>query len=519
MKYSALIRKLVKASEEANWRNVDVADILKERCVMDIDIIRQTLMSCVCDPRFRMHVCKVPQWSILARRKLETFAKHLESIDGLNDGLAILEMNEMLSEWFDEVLTLVERKAEGKLHFCSIKESEAHTTYTDESIENALEDFVNGEKIENESDPLSLLWSGEQTHDSLGMLSDGKSEEEPDKNSDNDEDGNVFDTDNMAVHESGEEEGKNEDDEQEQSEQIKRNHKGIAGGAGYDRKLEDRFFANVPPSLIQLAREIGRADNACEKPSGNFVSASKSDIAGITTGNELSCVLPSELALMADPFTENIFYKNYVTKNLQLFASKSTSGNSKKHHDGPVIICLDTSGSMRGEPVIVAKALTFAVCIIAQRTQRKVIVIKYSESHKHIFLSNIGNQRKELMDFLSVAEEGGNNEDELFRWIFTDILPGQEEYENGDILCISDFGWMPISPEVMKLIQESKQKNMKFFGLCIGGDDLVGYTRTVFDEAKAGQPSDVIDSLWEYCNNRCVETKFHLDPNNLLRIK
>lgn len=53
-KYSSLIRKLVDSVAEAESRNEDVADVLKNRCFNDTDIVRQTLMNAVCDPRFKL---------------------------------------------------------------------------------------------------------------------------------------------------------------------------------------------------------------------------------------------------------------------------------------------------------------------------------------------------------------------------------------------------------------------------------------------------------------------------------
>lgn len=475
MKYSALIRKLVKASEEAVWQKEDVATILKERCATGIDVIRQTLMSTVCDPRFRFHIGAVSNWSKWARERLEAFAGRLEKIPGLTEEMALSEMNSMLAEWFEEVMYVVDRQMTDRMTFVSYDQD----SYSAQSIRRALDKFVNGEKPKEKVDSLILGWSGEETKDPLGIAgSDSLGEENSKQKLD---------------------EGDRESDDDVTEEGM------IGQGAGYNRGIEDRFLKNVPPSLIELARKIGRSADLEGEPIGSFYSASKSDIAGVTTGNNLNCMLPSELALMANPVTEDIFYKNYVTRSLQLFASQSHSGKSKKHQEGPIIICLDTSSSMNGEPIIVAKALTFAVCIIAQRKKRKVIVVKYSETHEAFYLNNIGAQRKELQDFLSVGEAGGNNENKMFKWLFTEILPFQGDYQYGDILCVSDFGWMPIYEETMNLILKEKEKNMKFYGLNIGDKGLNRLNMGDLEIDDFGSPSSVCDSLWEYKDGICKE--------------
>lgn len=507
MKYSALIRKLIKASEEAKWQNSDVADRLKERCVYGIDIIRQTLMNSVCDPRFRMHIGAVPGWKELAKKKLEDFASKLQSINGLTEEIAMMEMDNMLAYWFQEVMTIAER-ADREMSFASYDRRDPR-----ERMKKAIDDYVNGKPIENEDkdEEIQLLdWSGEETKDALGYADeDEEAEENPrlgTKSNDSKDKGE--DKDNEDENQENEE----ENDAEEFSNPFGSGVKGygIGRGRGTEQEIEDRFFANVPPSLIELAKRIGRSAEFEGEPTGSFMSASKSDIAGITTGNDLSCILPSELALMASPATENIFYKNYVTRNLQLFASVSHSSKSKHHHDGPIIICLDTSGSMLGEPMTVAKALTFAVCIIAQRKKRKVIVIKYSDSHTPFFLRNISSERKELLEFLKNGEVGGNNEDELFRWLFSELLPTQGDYQYGDVLCVSDFGWAPISKDTMELINKEKEKNMKFYGLNIGDNEhgFLSYFSSMEDNSEESEwfsPVKVCDSLWEYNNGVCKE--------------
>ena len=164
---------------------------------------------------------------------------------------------------------------------------------------------------------------------------------------------------------------------------------------------------------------------------------------------------------------------------------------------------------MQGEPVLVAKALSIAICIIAQRRKRKVLVVKYSYSHDLFRLHNIEHDKKDLLDFLDEAEMGGNDEDSMFRWLFDEIMPFEGDYSTADILCISDFGWMPISEEVMDKINAEKQKGMTFYGLNIVDSSTMGqYMGDHMEEMSEylGSPANVCDSMWEYENGICKET-------------
>jgi len=39
-----------------------------------------------------------------------------------------------------------------------------------------------------------------------------------------------------------------------------------------------------------------------------------------------------------------------------------------------------------------------------------------------------------LLDFLGEAEMGGNDEKEMFRWLFDEIMPHEGDYSSTDIL-------------------------------------------------------------------------------------
>ena len=272
---------------------------------------------------------------------------------------------------------------------------------------------------------------------------------------------------------------------------------GIGAGNSKEENLrrENRFLRSIPKDLLKLAKIIGRSGSVDFKPSGHFPTAAKSDITGITIGDNLSSLLPSETALLSCPATQPTFYHNYVEKRLQIFASASSGNAPVTHQDGPVIICLDTSGSMRGEKVEIACNLTMAITIIAQRRKRDVLVVKYSDWHFLLKVTKLSRQREDLEKFLSSYQGCGNAENELFRWLFKDILPNEKAFDTADILCITDFGWKPLNDYTIKLIESFKRKGMIFYGL-----NVLGFEKWSFDSM-----TTVFDSLWKWSSNHLEE--------------
>ena len=291
----------------------------------------------------------------------------------------------------------------------------------------------------------------------------------------------------------------NEEDEEKEKENETDNEEQFGIGAGNSKeenlRRENRFLRSIPKDLLKLAKIIGRSGSVDFKPSGHFPTAAKSDITGITIGDNLSSLLPSETALLSCPATQPTFYHNYVEKRLQIFASASSGNAPVTHQDGPVIICLDTSGSMRGEKVEIACNLTMAITIIAQRRKRDVLVVKYSDWHFLLKVTKLSRQREDLEKFLSSYQGRGNAENELFRWLFKDILPNEKAFYTADILCITDFGWKPLNDYTIKLIESFKRKGMIFYGL-----NVLGFEKWSFDSM-----TTVCDSLWKWSSNHLEE--------------
>lgn len=250
-------------------------------------------------------------------------------------------------------------------------------------------------------------------------------------------------------------------------------HLNAAGTGSESHEAEAQYLQQLDPTIVELAKKIGRGTGNVGYISGRFQTAAKSDINGITVGNDLNSLLPAELAMLGSRNTENIFYQRFVQKHLQLFSSASQSHEKPKSQKGPIYICVDTSSSMTGEPEVIAKTLALAIVIVAQRDQRPVCMINYSYNLSFFILTDLRLQRKKFLSFLSHSYGGGNDENELFDFIFTK-MPDDPRYrrfassfEGADILVISDFEWSPIYDKNKKLIAEARMDGMKFYGLGI----------------------------------------------------
>lgn len=147
MKYSTLIRKLLKASSDSRHKGSDIAMRLRERCVDGIDIVRMTLMNAVCDPRFKIHVCGFPSWKALAQQQLEAFATQLMAIADLTEEKAMFCMDDMLTSWYEKAVAISSEYDSQSAKFVSLPKDKNSQSY--KTIRTALKDFIEGKKVKN----------------------------------------------------------------------------------------------------------------------------------------------------------------------------------------------------------------------------------------------------------------------------------------------------------------------------------------------------------------------------------
>lgn len=448
-----LIRSMTLAVAVAKSSGSDISQFLLDRAEVEDNPVRRGVLKVMADKRFLDTVSPVMMWQEDASNELEAFADRLESERAagcLTEG----RMNKLIEEFFSLWLALMGRR---KRIYESSRKARKKARM---DLEGNLSTKVNIPEGDGGNDEGRKEGMGPDMSGLQDFLEDNDDE----------------DDDFMGI--------------------------GACGPKMEQQRRENIYLRSIPESLKKLALLIGRAGEDVTETRGRFSVASKSDIEGITVGNNLSALLPSELVLLSEKATQDVFFMNFAEKRLQVFASASQASRPDDHKDGPVIICVDESASMSGEPLQVAIQLAYAVTIIAKRRHREVLIVAYSDSHKMMRVDSLGNDRSKLLEFLSDVSMGGNNENAMFEWLFQDIMPGEKKFDTADILCISDFGWVAIDDSVKRLIDEQKSSGMKFYGLNIGG--AFGGWHDLDDFGLLG-PMDVCDSLWEYSDGECRE--------------
>jgi len=226
------------------------------------------------------------------------------------------------------------------------------------------------------------------------------------------------------------------------------------------------------------------------KPSGNKNVPRKAlEMDGIEHGDDINRMLPAELALLCNPILKTLWHAKRAERLLLLYQHQGKHGLGKKHQGantlkgrpceqgrkgkaslgrGPIIVCLDTSGSMHGEPEHIAKAAVLGALQMALREQRPCYLLAFSgpgqTAFHHLDLQKGG--LVELLKFLQFSFHGGTD---FFQVLKLALAKQSEEgWGKADILLVSD-GRFPIEKDILEEIEKYKKNNtLRIFGILTG---------------------------------------------------
>ncbi len=242
--------------------------------------------------------------------------------------------------------------------------------------------------------------------------------------------------------------------------------------------------------IKKLVRKMGREYISEEKKRKTRVAGrNKDEIYGTHRSDDLMRLLPSELINLEDEELETLFYAKLLEKNLASYELRGAGFEEKNEIEkttkttGPIIACLDTSGSMDGEPLIKAKALLLAIGGILKKEHRSLYVLLFGgKGEIREFSAEDSSRSSQLLGFLRYGFGGGTDfETPLVRAF--EIVKSQKSYKKADILVITD-GDYTLSGEFIKTATTTKEALdcMIYTVLCSGNrtnDKLSDETITI----------------------------------------
>lgn len=227
--------------------------------------------------------------------------------------------------------------------------------------------------------------------------------------------------------------------------------------------------------LAQWAQLIGRFRQMADGERARKVENATGELVGVTLGNDLSRVIPSELANLGLPALRAVFAARYAAGELMLYDSQG----EQRTGQGAVIACVDTSHSMyeAGPGGVTreawAKACALALLDQARHAGRDFVGILFSAADKlqvFRFPADRPAGLAQVLDFAETFLGGGTSYQrplsaagELLEAEFNDTTRAR-----GDIVMLTDDD-CGVTETWMRGWNEAKHRlGFRVFGLAIG---------------------------------------------------
>jgi uncharacterized protein with von Willebrand factor type A (vWA) domain len=258
-----------------------------------------------------------------------------------------------------------------------------------------------------------------------------------------------------------------------------------------EQKLEFAERLKRTPKLQKIAELAGRFTRIALKG-----KKSKTDEPiepyTLTLGNDLAHVLPSELALLARPTTKREFQRRYVEGQLLQYQLQDKVLLGK----GPIIMCIDESGSMMGARETWAKAVFLALMAVARKQKRDIGIIHFGSYHEcRVKMFPKGKASlQEVLDEAIFFFNGGTNFD---RPLLQAMKITELAMPKADIVFVTD-GECQIGNQVLDQWKEHQAKlETKCIGVMIGEaiDSLTRFCGSIISLQKMHESSRVLEEV------------------------
>jgi len=206
------------------------------------------------------------------------------------------------------------------------------------------------------------------------------------------------------------------------------------------------------------------------------------EMSGIERSGEISRMLPQEALFLGHPKLKLLWHAkryeqallSYKVQGLEIekiwvdIAQQQEVKKPRTRFDrGPMLIVIDTSGSMSGTPELIAKALTLQAAKIAYAEKRACYLYAFGGQDQRIEhdLKFTPNGIEKLLEFLGYSF-GGGNDIETIEYAVKRLE--QEQWKKADVMIVSDGEWSA-SSHIEEVVKISAEKGTRFHGVQVGG--------------------------------------------------
>ncbi len=288
--------------------------------------------------------------------------------------------------------------------------------------------------------------------------------------------------------------------------------RGLLRSAGWQEVVRARRLIEALPELARIVRQLGRARETDEPDASNASEvpimeehlalseveriAQVPDYPGETLGvrqsGRVARMLPAEAMLLLHPQLRLVWHARHAERTLLTYQDddrmpetthelapawrpSSRRVPDKRLEMGPMLVCVDTSGSMQGGAEAVAKAVVLEAVRTAHAQRRACHLFAFSgpEEIVEIELAVDCEGIARLAEFMGQTFHGGTDISGPLERALAKL--GERNWQLADLLIASD-GEFGATPAVAAQIRDAKEAmGLRIQGILIGDRETVGF--------------------------------------------
>lgn len=216
--------------------------------------------------------------------------------------------------------------------------------------------------------------------------------------------------------------------------------------------------------LRQIAELAGRLKNIANAALAMTPTHGNDELVDITQGDNIARLLPSELLKLKRQPT--LFMKDLAERKLLQYNLRGEQPQGK----GPIVMCVDVSGSMAGSREVWAKAVMLAYAHICDRQNRPFAVILFDTRVVWCKVYESGKlDLKEKMELAGLSMRGGGTAYMPPIKKAFEVIKGLPKMVRSDIVFITD-GDCGLTPQDIAWVKSQKDESgVRFQAVGVGG--------------------------------------------------
>jgi len=252
---------------------------------------------------------------------------------------------------------------------------------------------------------------------------------------------------------------------------------GSANGEGQmdGQKVRDLVkMVRERPALLKIAELAGRFKRIAAHKRRTRVRHGQDELQDIEQGGDIARLIPAELCKLASPKLKLAMLRDVLeAKSLQYrIEGKEPKGK------GPIVVCIDKSGSMNGDKDTWATAIALALLQRAQAEKRVFALVLFDHEIKHESIVKANGVLP--MDALLVPANGGTDVSKAIGRAMEIIRINPGAMNKADVVLITDGVSDSGEGEHLKAIAKERGATVIGFGIATPKESLLPWCDEVF---------------------------------------